>query len=145
MSEMETIEIGGTPCNEACAATGVTENASSLNRLECQAYIEGLRRKYGNEPEGAELRTKGNPHDYGTYYEVVCRFASDKPDAREYAERVESGLQTWFEVGMWTPVMYDDKSQPISIIRDPALWLQETNPGAHATKERRDAAALVSA
>jgi hypothetical protein len=141
---MAIIEIGGVPSEEDCVATGVTENATSLNRLECRAYIEALRLKYGSEPEGAKLSTKGNPHDFGTFYEVVCRYDPEIKAAWEYAYLVENGLARWLDVGMWAPVMYD-RCQPVSIIRDPALWLRETNPGAHTSLERRDAVALAPA
>ena len=129
---MAVIEIGSTPNEEDCAQCGVTENYQSLARLECQAYIAALRTVYGTEPAGAELRLKGNRHDFGTYYEVVCRFDADTAEARDYAFKIEDGLATWSQAGMWAPVTYH-RSQAIHTISDPAMWTQATNPGAQAT------------
>ncbi len=129
---MAFLEIGGTPCDEECAQTGVTRDAQEYNRLECRAYIEALRIKYGKEPEGAELRLKGSSHEFGTYYEVACHYDQNNEAARSYAFKVENGLATWEEAGFWKPVVYD-RSQPVHVIRDPAAWSREANPTALPT------------
>ena len=107
--------IGPCPADEDCAQIGVTEGASRLNRIECEAYIEALRRVYGPEPEGAYLHTKTERHDFGNYKEVVCYYEDDKREAVEYAFKVEAGLGTWAEAGMTAPVQYDRKSQPLGV------------------------------
>ena len=127
---METIEIGGTPYEEDCAATGKTEDAQTYNRLECRAFIAALRQVYGKEPEGSELKLRGNPHEFGTYYEVVYRCEWRDDAHREHAAKLERGLKTWEEAGFWKPVTYDDQNQPIHTIYDPKAWRRETNPQA---------------
>jgi hypothetical protein len=120
---MDYVYIGGTPSDERCAAIGITENAQSLNRLECAAYIVALRRKYGEEPEGAHFRARREEHDFGSYYEVVCVFDGNDKAAAEYAYKTENGLAHWEEVGMKAPVTYDDAGQPVTIERDEAKWI----------------------
>lgn len=122
------IEIGGAPAYESCAATGVTADALRYNRLECRAYIVALRKRYGPEPGDSQLRTKTNPHEFGSYCEVVYAFDGSDPAQRDYATAVESGLATWQEVGMWPPVTYDDRSQPVLVIEREDLWDRATNP-----------------
>lgn len=107
--------IGPAPCDEDCAQIGVTEGASRLNRIECEAYIEALRAVYGPEPEGAYLHTKTESHDFGNYKEVVCYYDTNVREAAEYAFKVETGLGTWAEANMEPPVRYDRKNQPLGI------------------------------
>lgn len=133
---MQYIEIGGSPASEPCAQTGAsTYDFVEANRLECRAYIAGLRLKYGPPPEGGRFQVKGNPHDFGTYYEVRFIYPEDSPDGRAYADKVENGLATWAEVGMWAPVVYDDKGNFVHMIKDEELWMRDFNPGAHPTRE----------
>jgi hypothetical protein len=140
-----TMPIGGTPCEEACAQTGITEDAQALNRLECRAYIVALTKHYGPPPTGAELRVKGNPHDFGTYYEVECRYDSTNRAAIDYACKVEAGLARWDDVRMWPPVQYDG-SQPLRILREPELWSMDTNPLCFSTVEQlKEAQAEIAA
>lgn len=107
------IYIGGTPSDEPCAQTGRTAAAGYWNRVECLYYITALRKKYGEEPEGASLRTKAEHHDFGTYYEVICTYDPENEAAVKYALACENGLETWAEVSMTAPVLYDEHSQPI--------------------------------
>ena len=107
--------IGSTPANEECAQTGVTEGAQRLNRLECEAYIKALRTVYGEEPEGAYYRVKGENHDFGRYFEVVIYFDTNSPEALAYASRAEFGLAWWADAGMTAPVQYDGNAQPVGI------------------------------
>ena len=41
---------------------------------------------------GAKLSVKSNPHDFGSYLEVICRYDLLHPDASDYAMRCESEL-----------------------------------------------------
>jgi hypothetical protein len=141
---METCEIGGSPTEEDCAATGVTEGFDALNRLECAAYTVALQRKYGTAPDGIAFRVKENIHDFGSYYDVICRYNPEAPEAAEYATKVENGLATWDEVGMWAPVTYSG-SQPVHVIRDPDLWDRQLNSACHTTKARLLEALAASA
>jgi len=107
--------IGPCPADEPCAQTGVTEGAQRLNRIECEAYIEALRKVYGPEPENAYFHIKGQSHDFGRYYEVTIYFEDHDKAATDYAFKVESGLGTWAEADMVAPIQYDERSQPVGI------------------------------
>lgn len=84
----DSINIGGTPAEEACAQVG-TDRYRRVVKAECRAFINQLRRVCGNEPPGAQLRIMANPHDFGTYHEVVCDYDSELPESLDYALKVE--------------------------------------------------------
>lgn len=86
---MEFLEIGCSPTEEDCVQVG-TENYSSLAKEECKRYIDLLRKTFGPEPDGARLSIKSFPHDYGSYYEVVCFYDDSKPASIDYAFKIES-------------------------------------------------------
>ncbi len=112
---MDYIYVGPSPADEPCAQTGVTEGAERLNKLECYAYIEALRKVYGLEPDGAFLTIKRESgSEFGDYFEVVCKYDDSDDVATDYAYKLENGLATWAEAGMVAPVQYDDRSQPIA-------------------------------
>lgn len=83
------IEIGNVPCDEDCEQAGMPTYDGVRAWLECQCYIEQLRRQFGEEPDGARLRIKSNPHDFGSYLEVVCHFDDTLPESVDYAFRCE--------------------------------------------------------
>lgn len=90
------IEIGPVPCDEDCQQVGAASYDPVRARLECQCFIEQLRRQFGPEPEGARLRIKSNPHDFGNYLEVVCHFDDAYPDSVEYTFKCEGeAWATW--------------------------------------------------
>ena len=82
------IDLGSAPREEQCAQVG-TPDYRELAHRECRAYISQLRRLFGEEPEGARLEIRANPHDFDTYYSVVC---GTTPQRRrpEYAFRCEA-------------------------------------------------------
>jgi hypothetical protein len=88
------IEIGPSPADEDCEQVGPNCDYGRMKK-ECRALINQLRRMHGDEPEGASLRVKGNPHDFGTYYEVACYFDSELPQSVEYALKCEDLPETW--------------------------------------------------
>ena len=89
------LNIGSTPPEEDCAQVG-SENFYEESMKECKRYIDCLRKFVGVEPFGAELKVKSFPHDFGTYYEVVCYFDDDIPESLEYALKCEGeGPMTW--------------------------------------------------
>lgn len=99
----EYLEIGPCPPEEDCVGVGA-ENYEQKARKECNAFIEAIRKKLGNEPQGAQLRVKSSPHDFGTYYEVICSYNEVFPDSVDYAYKCESDSPaTWKEVGMVSP------------------------------------------
>jgi hypothetical protein len=103
------VTIGSTPCDEPCAQVG-QPNYRKHALKECRRFLELLRRKFGPEPEGAELCVKAFPHDFGTYYEVVCEFDSDLQASVEYALRCEDETPATWEAepedGKDLPLLY---------------------------------------
>jgi hypothetical protein len=101
MRLIDSISIGSTPCDEDCAQLG-SENYTERARKECAAFIHQIRRVMGEEPVGARLRIKGNPHDFGTYYDVECVYEMDDEAAQEYALKCEgsSELTRWDETAL---------------------------------------------
>ena len=85
----ECMDLGSAPAMEDCAQVG-TEDYYDRARKECRAFIGLLRRSLGQEPDGASLRVKSNPHDFGTYLSVVCEYDPALPAATDYAFRCES-------------------------------------------------------
>ena len=87
--------LGSTPSEEKCAQVG-SDNYYDLAQAECTRFIELLRKTFGPEPEGAQLRIKYESHDFGTYLEVVCYFSNTHPESVEYAYRLDKEApQTW--------------------------------------------------
>jgi len=90
------LEIGQAPCDEECAQVG-DPNYQEKALQEAERYIELIRAKLGPEPDGARLRIKSFPHDYGNYYEVVVAYDDEYPESVEYAFNVEANLPTNWE------------------------------------------------
>lgn len=76
--------LGQTPAEEECAQVGSPDYMEKA-RAECKRYIDLLRKKFGPEPAGAQLKIKSFMHDFGDYLEVVCEFDEDLPESVEYA------------------------------------------------------------
>lgn len=112
---MDLFYIGPAPASELCAQTGVTEGAERLNKIECEQYIEALRKVYGPEPENSYYYVKGQHHDFGRYYEVCIYFEETDQTAQDYAFKVEYGLNSWSDAGMIAPFRYDDNAQPVGL------------------------------
>jgi hypothetical protein len=93
----ECLDVGCAPSEEDCAQVG-REDYSERARRECRVYISQLRRMFGEEPDGARLSIKSNPHDFGTYWSVVCYFDAGNQAAADYAYRCEGeSPQQWDE------------------------------------------------
>jgi hypothetical protein len=92
------IDVGSAPTGETCAQIGSDDYHDRAHR-ECRAYIAQLRRQFGDEPVGAYLRIKSNPHDFGSYLSVVCHYDECFLDSIEYAFRCESeSSEEWDEL-----------------------------------------------
>lgn len=90
------ISIGSAPSDENCVQVNPKLDYLPAMQEECGRFIELLRKIHGPEPEGARLRIKSNPHDFGTYLDVVCYFNDDLPEAVAYAFRLEAHVpRTW--------------------------------------------------
>lgn len=86
---MDYLTIGSVPAGEDCAQVGTWDYATE-SRRELRAFINQLRRQFGTEPDGARLRIKSNPHDFGTYHEVICEYDDSNPVATAYAYKCEA-------------------------------------------------------
>lgn len=104
------IELGSVPCDENCAQVG-SEHYELMARAECERWIKTLRTVIGPEPEGARLRIKSFPHDFGSYYEVVCTVSDDRnAEAVAYAFRCDSEAPT-----KWIPLGWDYRVETTQI------------------------------
>jgi hypothetical protein len=83
------IDVGCTPTCESFAQVG-SDGYYDRARRECRAYINQLRRMFGDEPEGARLSVKSNLHDFGSYLSVICSYNESNPTSMDYAFRCES-------------------------------------------------------
>lgn len=89
------ITLGPTPCEEDCAQVGQPDYREKAVP-ECKRYIQLLRKTLGPQPEGARLAIKWFDHDFGSYCEVVCYYATEIKEAVDYAFRCESQAPlTW--------------------------------------------------
>ena len=91
------VDIGPSPSAEPCVSVGEL-NYTERAREECRRFIVAIRETIGPEPAGARLAIKSNPHDFGSYLEVVCYYDTDDADAEEYAFKCESDAPEH-----WTP------------------------------------------
>ena len=82
------ISIGSSPTDEDWAQVS-SENYLSKAIEECRRFIGLLRKKFEDEPEGARLKVKSFPHDFGTYHEVVCYYDDAIKESFEYALLLE--------------------------------------------------------
>jgi len=84
------IDIGSAPYNEDCVQVSQDVDYLPAMRDECERFILRIREVLGDEPPGARLAVKSNPHDFGTYLSVVCHYSTLDEEAEEYADRCES-------------------------------------------------------
>jgi hypothetical protein len=93
----ETISLSPVPVGEDCAQLG-EPNYSTRARKECAAFAQQIMREHGQPPAGATLKITHNPHDFGTYLDLVVVFDSDSEEAAEWAYAVEATLpENWDE------------------------------------------------
>jgi hypothetical protein len=63
---------------------------------ECNIYARQLKRlasqKFNLEQLNIRINVKGFSHDFGVYYEVVCRYPDDNKDAVEAIYWLEENL-----------------------------------------------------
>lgn len=92
--------LGPVPLEEDCSQVG-TPGYIEKSRIECKAYINQLRRQFGEPPMGGGLKIKSCPHDFGTYHEVVAIFDDNFPDSVGWAFEVEDALPSrWDEIAL---------------------------------------------
>lgn len=93
------LDIGPTPAGEDCEQLGPNYNPVKAKQ-ECRAFINQLRRIFGNEEGSANFKIQSNPHDFGTYLSVICSFNDDDEIGAEYAYNVENN----------TPELWDEQA-----------------------------------
>lgn len=86
--------LGPVPSDEDCEQLG-REYEPRRATAECTAYVNQLRRQFGEEPEGARLAIKSGAHDFGTYLEVVVYYTDDQ--SAEYAFNVENNSPAYWD------------------------------------------------
>lgn len=102
------------PCDEDCLQVG-TENYKVRATAQGLRFIALIRATLGKEPEGAELFIKWNPHDFGYYPTIECRFDTDNEAAREYAFKCEGNLPT-----QWGPLTDEEaRAEVAALVQDP--------------------------
>jgi hypothetical protein len=78
------IYLGPTPANEPCVQTTDPDYGIKAH-AECERYKALLESTYSAAHDGqpcpARIMVKSEAHDFGHYYEVVCRF-----DANDHAQ-----------------------------------------------------------
>jgi hypothetical protein len=94
------LSLGGNPPDEDCVQ--VTKgNYSAVQRQETEAYKRALIKFLGEPPEGVRFKITNNPHDFGSYYDLVVIFDDDDEAQTKYAFACESdGPATWEDAGM---------------------------------------------
>lgn len=85
------LTLGATPCEEPCAQVG-EHNYSSKARREGNAYINQLKRMFGDPPGESYFTIKSFPHDFGTYHEVAIVFDPDNKIEVEFAYKLDREL-----------------------------------------------------
>jgi len=90
------MEIASAPYDEDCVQVNPQGDYHDAMKAECRRFIELIRKKLGPEPPGAYLSVKSCPHDFGTYYTVVCYYDDQNQEAAAYAYLCESDApRTW--------------------------------------------------
>lgn len=107
---LDYIDIGSSPCEEDGVSVDPKKDYLPAMREECNRFIAAIRKKLGPEPEGARLAIRSNPHDFGTYLEVVCYYHDQDEESQAYAFRCEAHApRTWDDD---KPVPPEPKPEP---------------------------------
>ena len=92
------IILGSTPIAENCVQVSNTHEYLDSMKAECKRFKAGLEKKF-QPPDGAFLKIKSFPHDFGSYLEVVVMFDDNNEEATTYAYDLESDTpETWAEL-----------------------------------------------
>lgn len=112
-----TFDVGPVPYEESCAQLGSTPDFSRVAKLECAMHRAVLIALFGQPPEGVTIRTRSNPHDFGTYYDTVVQFDSADAGSAAYATRIdENAPARWDDAGFSAPVIYGDRAAAVTIV-----------------------------
>jgi hypothetical protein len=96
---IDELSISSCPWEESCAQVG-QKNYSVQARKECTAFLNQIKRVCGEPPTGARLKIKSNPHDFGSYLDVVVQYDGSNEKASEYAFNCEGSdkLAQWDDI-----------------------------------------------
>lgn len=120
------VDIGSAPANEEGTAVGSPDYYEKA-QPECTRFLNLIRKTFGDEPEGAHLAVVPNPHDFGTYYSVVCHYNTDFEAARDYAFRCEDEAPTeWPDED---PSAAAPKPEPVKLNMDLVMAAVEDDDG----------------
>ena len=89
------IEFETTPHGETCVQVG-HDNHPSISRIEAKAMLAQLERKFPNCTDKLRFAMKSNPHDFGCYYTINCKFESDS-DAEDLAYEIENNYPEFWD------------------------------------------------
>lgn len=100
-----TVSLGSSPWGETCVQVGEQDYATRAMR-ECEAFRAQLIRVYaaafgGTPPNGATIKVKACPHDFGTYFEVHGVF--------EDADSEAGDAIMWLEAN--SPEVWDEEAR----------------------------------
>ena len=110
------IIIGPGPYDESCAQLGHTPDFARIARLECTLHRAALVAMFGPPPDGTVIAVRGNPHDFGTNFDLAVRFDDGDPTASAYALRLEAeGPGRWHDAGFTAPVDYGARGAIVHI------------------------------
>jgi hypothetical protein len=98
------IYLGSSPANEPCVQSTDPDYGIKAH-AECSRYKAILQRLYSEAHDGqpcpARIMVKSESHDFGTYYEVVCKFDCDDTEQCEAAYWLDSNSPVqWPEVNL---------------------------------------------
>ena len=93
------IDIGCTPHGEACAQVGDLDYNSKA-QAEC-AQLVRMMQEINPPIEGTCYGVRRNPHDFGSYMEVVAYYDENVNAQEDWAFAAESGV----------PEIWDDKAR----------------------------------
>src|SRR3989304_7340151 len=125
MEMRDDISIGSAPCDEDCVQANPQGDYHEAMRAECRRFLELIRKKLGPEPPGARLAIKSNPHDFGTYYDVICYFEDTNEESRDYALLSEGEAPTTWQDDTLSPEQKAYHEARLAAIRS-ALAEEET-------------------
>lgn len=94
---MERLELGSSPNGEECVQVSRNADYMPQMREECKRFKAMLEARFPI-PDGvrAWFAIVSNPHDFGSYLEVVVKYDEDDDESSNFAYYVEGNLpETW--------------------------------------------------
>jgi hypothetical protein len=88
-----------TPREEQCVNVGDT-NYYSNAQIEAKAYINQLKRNYGNPPPGTRFKIIDCPHDAGVYVDIRFFYDDECCEHNGYFDYIERGCDKWDQVAL---------------------------------------------